>query len=59
MISETKHGESFPTNQFLMDGYSVPFRFDRDGNRGGILQYMKEDIPSKLYQLTKTLRVFW
>ena len=32
MISETKLDESFPVGQFLIDGYSVPFRFDRNGN---------------------------
>ena len=26
MISETKLDESFPIGQFLIDGYSVPFR---------------------------------
>ena len=29
MISETKLDESFPIGQFLIDGYSVPFRFDK------------------------------
>ena len=37
MISETKLDESFPVGQFLIDGYSVPYRLDRDGNGGGIL----------------------
>ena len=32
MISEAKLDESFPSGQFLLDGYSVPFRSDRDGN---------------------------
>ena len=35
MISETKL-ESFPPGQFLLDGYSIPFRSDRNGNGGGI-----------------------
>ena len=37
MVSETKLDESFPPGQFLLGGYSVPFRFDRDGNGSGIL----------------------
>ena len=41
MISETKHDESFPLGQFLLDGYSVPFRSDRDGNGGGILLFIR------------------
>ena len=48
MVSETKLDESFPPGQFLLDGYSVPFRFDRDGNGSGILLYVREDIPSKI-----------
>ena len=37
MISETKLDESFPVGQFLMDGYSVPYRFDRDGTNNYML----------------------
>ena len=47
MISEAKLDESFLLGQFLLDGYSVPFRSDRDGNGGGILLIIREDIPSK------------
>ena len=32
MISKTKLDESFPPSQIFLDGYSVPFRFDRNGN---------------------------
>ena len=39
MISKTKLDESFPPGQFLLDDYSAPFRFDRDGNGGVILLY--------------------
>ena len=48
MISETKLDESFPVSQFLIDGYSVLFRFDRNGNGGGTFLYIRENIPSKL-----------
>ena len=48
MISEKKLDESFPSGQFLLDGCSVPYHFDRDGNGGGTLLYIREDIPSKL-----------
>ena len=46
MISETKLDESFPSDQFLLDGYSVPFRFDRNGNGGGILLYIRSKLSS-------------
>ena len=50
-IQETKLDSSFPTQQFLLSGYSVPYRLDRNREGGGVLIYVREDIPSKL--LTK------
>ena len=47
MISETKLDETFPENQFLMDGFTPPFRIDRNLNGGGIALYVREDIPSR------------
>ena len=37
IFSETKLDDSYPTSQFIIDGYSKPFRLDRDSNGGGIL----------------------
>ena len=48
IISETKLDQTFPTGQFLMHGYSDPFRLDRTAHGGGILIFIREDIPSKL-----------
>ena len=51
MISETKLDESFPTNQFMINGFSAPFRLDRNDKGGGIILfilYIREDIPSRL-----------
>ena len=31
MISETKLDQSFPTNQFMINGFSIPFRLDPNG----------------------------
>ena len=36
MTSETKLEESFPEGQFFIDGYHTHFRYDRNGNGGGI-----------------------
>ena len=47
MISETKLDDTFPTSQFLMQGYSTPFRKDRTSKGGGILLYVREDMPCK------------
>ena len=48
MISETKLDGSFPGSQFQIGGCSSPFRFDRNGNGGGIMLLVREDIPVKL-----------
>ena len=48
MLSETKIDDSFPKSQFLIKGFGDPFRVDRNVNGGGILFYVREDIPAKL-----------
>ena len=50
-IQETKLDSSFPTQQFSLDGFSAPYRLDRNREGGGVLIYVREDIPSK--QLSK------
>ena len=47
MISETKIDDSFPVRQFYIDGYSPPYRLDRNCDEGGIMIYVREGIPSK------------
>ena len=48
MITETKLDDSFPVSQFEIDGFSTPFRLDRNKN-GGILLYIRSYIvASKL-----------
>ena len=41
VITVTKLESTFLTSQFLIEGY------DRNRNRGGVLIYVQEDIPSK------------
>ena len=48
LISETKLGSTFPSNQFTIEGYAAPKIFDRNGRGGGILLYIREDIPVRL-----------
>ena len=48
LISETKLDDSFPTAQFLIKGFSAPYRFDRNSKGDGLLLYIREDIPSKI-----------
>ena len=47
IITETKLDDSFPTEQFTISGYSKPYRLDRNRNGGGVIIYIREDIPSK------------
>ena len=47
MVSETKVDESFPLSQFKIDGYSSPFRIDRNTNGGGIMIYFPEYLPCR------------
>ena len=48
IFSETKLDSSYPTSQLLIHGFSKPYRKDRNCNGGGILIYIREDLPSKL-----------
>ena len=48
LISETKLDSSFPSEQFVIKGHSTPFRLDRNQNGGGLLFYVREDIPCKI-----------
>ena len=47
LISETKIDSTFPTAQFNAHGYSLPLRLDRNNHGGGLLCYVKNDIPIK------------
>ena len=55
MISETKIDDSFPIGNFLIHGFSPPYRLDRDSKGCGIMLYISEDIPSNLLALDKEL----
>ena len=51
-IAESKLDESFPSADFFLPGYHFPpFRLDCTSNSGGLLTYVKLDIPTR--QLTK------
>ena len=53
MISESKLDNSIPVAQFKIFGYISPYRFDRKINGGGILLYIREDIPSRILRVFK------
>ena len=46
MVAETKIDASFPKEQFFIEGYSNPLRLDRNAGGGGLLVYVRSEIPS-------------
>ena len=48
IVTETKLDSTFPTSQFMIDGFSEPYCSGRNRNGSGVLIYIREDIPSKL-----------
>ena len=44
VITETKLDDTLLTSQFLVTGFSVPYRLDRNRNGGGIMIFISDDI---------------
>ena len=57
MISEAKLDSSFPKGEFQLHGYSEPYMFDGNGNGGGKLLFICENIPSTLTE--SQIRIKW
>ena len=55
MNSETKLDENVPQSQLFISGFSSPYRLDRNCNGGGILLFIRQDIPSKLLSIERDL----
>ena len=45
-ISESKLDNSFPDSQFQADGFKI-YRHDRSSKSGGLLLYIRENIPHR------------
>ena len=56
VITETKLDNSFPSRQFTINGFNLPFRLDRNTDGGGVLVYLREDIPCR--ELPKSSHLF-
>ena len=50
ILTETKLDETFLTSQFLMDGFSKPYRFDGNKYGGRVMIYIRDTIPSKILE---------
>ena len=47
VITESKLDRIFPSQLFFFEGYAMPYRIDRNANGGGLLIYIREDIPCR------------
>ena len=59
VISETKLDESFPNGQFIIPGYALPCRLDCNQFGGGIMVFVREDIPSRVLSLNKSIVIVY
>ena len=62
LLSGIKLDGSFPTAQFPVNGFSKPCRLDNCLNGGGILLYVRDEIPSRLltdYKIKDNLESFF
>ena len=50
LVSETKLDQTFPNNQFFIDGYRM-FRRDRNSYGGGLCMYINQDIGCRLIDI--------
>ena len=48
VITEAKFNDTFSASQFFMNELFVPYRLDRDRNRGEIMIYTSDNISSRL-----------
>ena len=51
IITETKLDVTFLTAQFCIEGFDKLYRLDRNRNGGGILIYLRDNIPTRLLNL--------
>ena len=62
VIGETKLNDTFPENQFIIDGFKKPYRLDRNRHGGGVMLYVRDDIPSKIltkHKFSKTIEAIF
>ena len=58
IISETKIGDTFLHPLYHLKDFSNPYRLDRNSHGGGILVYVKDNIPSNLVNLDQKFENF-
>ena len=58
MISETKLDNTFPYALYHLKDFSNPYRSDRNSHSGGILVFVRDNIPSNLVKLDQNFGNF-
>ena len=59
LVSEIKIDDSFLQGQFVIDGFSAPYRLDHNCFCGGLILFVREDIPSNLLIDKKPIESFY
>ena len=57
LLTETKLDDSFPSAQFMLKNFGIPYRLDRNSNGGGLLLYVREDIPSNFLKVKSNCNI--
>ena len=50
ILTETKLDETILISQFLVDGFSKPYRFDKNKHGGEVMAYLWNTISSKILE---------
>ena len=48
LISEMKQDDSFPLAQFKIEGFTTPYRYDRNDKGGNLLLYIRKSISVEI-----------
>ena len=59
MICETKIVDFFPNSHFQIKDFNTLFRLDRVKNNGDIMIFIRENIPTKLLLMDKSMESFY
>ena len=57
LFLETKMNDSFPSAQFILKNFGIPYRLDRNSNGGGLFLYIREDILSKFLKVKSACNI--
>ena len=56
IVPKTKIDETFPSRKFNIEGFTPPYRLDRNCHWVGILVHIREYIPPKLIEMNSSVK---